>query len=59
MEVKAIYKMRGGSQIEEIKLVVGNIKWMRNNRNNQHKIKDISEILDGMDGAALIEVAAT
>ena len=32
---------------------------MPNNRNNQHKIKDISEILDGMDGAALIEVAAT
>ena len=32
---------------------------MPNNRNNQHKIKDISEILHGMDGAALIEVAAT
>jgi len=59
MHVKAIYKIRGGSQIEELKLIVGNIKGMPNNRNNQHKIKDISEILDGTDGAALIEIAAT
>ena len=57
--VKAMYKMRGGSQIKELKLIVGNIKGMPNNRNNQHKIKDISEILDGADGAALVEIAAT
>ena len=38
---------------------MGNIKGMPNNRNNQHKMKDINELLENKDGAVLLEIATT
>ena len=57
--VEARPKLRGGSNNSEIKLVFGNIKGMPNNRNNQHKMKDVNKLLEDKDGAVLVEVAAT
>ena len=38
---------------------MGNIKGMPNNKNNQHKIKMINELLEHEDGAVFVETATT
>ena len=38
---------------------MGNIKGMPNNKNNQHKIKRINELMEDYDGAILVETATT
>ena len=45
MHVKAIPKLKGGTKMDELKIIMGNIKGLPNNRNNQHKIDQLHKML--------------
>ena len=48
-------KIKGGS----IKMIMGNIKGMPNNKNNRHKLKQVANLIKGQDIMVVTETATT